>query len=132
MADQKSSLYERIGGEAGIEKLIGAFYQRVQGDPELAPFFQHTSMEKLKVMQKEFFSEALGGPLFYSGKSMREVHAGRGIKKSHLRRFTNHLLATLEAEQEGLSLTRQDIDSIHSRIALEADEISGGGAGEDG
>lgn len=82
---------------------------------------------KLKAMQKEFFSEALGGPLFYSGRSMREVHAGKGIKKSHLALFTGHLMATLENHQDRLTLTASDIDAIYSRIALEADEISGGG-----
>ena len=127
MADE-STLYDRIGGEQAIEKLVGEFYKRVLGDEELGPFFVHVDTEKLKAMQKEFFSEALGGPLFYSGRSLREVHAGRGIKKSHLRRFTGHLMATLEDHQELLTLSRADIDAIYNRIALEADEISGGGS----
>lgn len=127
MSEEKS-LYEQVGGEAGIEKLVGSFYQRVLSDPELGPFFEHTDTEKLKAMQKEFFSEALGGPLFYSGRSLREVHAGRGIEKSHLRRFTAHLMATLEDSNHELELPRPQIDAIYSRIALEADEITGGGS----
>jgi len=59
---------------------------------------------------------------------MRDVHAGRGIKKSHLRRFTGHLLSVLKEHQDELALTPFDIDAIYSRIALEADEISGGGS----
>lgn len=128
MAENKETLFDRIGGEEGISKLIDVFYDRVMGDPELSPFFAHTETSKLRAMQKEFFSEALGGPLFYSGRSMREVHAGRGIKKSHLRRFTDHLLEVLREHQDELALTSQDIDAIYSRIALEADEISGGGS----
>jgi len=122
MSDQPGNLYERIGGEHGIERLVDDFYQRVLADPELAPFFAHVPMAKLRAMQKEFFSEALGGPLFYSGRSIREIHAGRGIRKAHLRRFMQHLLDTISA----LDLDRHEIDAIYGRIATEADELSGG------
>lgn len=120
----KESLYERIGAEKGVEHLVAAFYDRVAADETLAPFFEHASMERLRTMQKEFFSEALGGPLFYTGHSLRQVHAGRGIKREHLRSFIKHLLSTLEAEQEELKITDQEVKDIYSRIAIEADRIT--------
>lgn len=126
MTDENQNLYERLGGETGIESLVDDFYQRVLGDSELAPFFEHASMDRLRTMQKELFSEALGGPLHYSGHSLREVHAGKGIRKRDLRRFVGHLLATLEESQGDRGLTRQEIDAIYSRIALEADQITDG------
>lgn len=125
-------MFDRVGGEAGIEQLVHGFYDRVLADPELNPFFKHVPMEKLLSMQKEFFSEALDGPLFYSGRSLREVHQGHEISKRHLRRFTDHLLATLESRQKDLGLTEQDVNAIHSRIAMEADEIAGESPGESG
>lgn len=117
-------MFEKIGGEAGVERLVGKFYQRVLADPELGPFFKDAPIDHLQKMQKEFFSEALGGPLFYTGRSMRQVHAGRGIKREHLQSFVQHLLDTLEAERADLNLDRQEIDRIYSRIAVEADRIT--------
>ena len=93
----------------------------------LSPFFEKVNTAKLKAMQKEFFSEALGGPLFYTGRSMRDVHAGKGIKKSHLALFTGHLLSTLEDHQDQFGLSREEMDSVYDRIALEADEVAGDG-----
>lgn len=119
------SLYERVGGEAGVTRLIGIFYDRVLADAQLSPFFAHIPMAKLRGMQVEFFTSALGGPLQYTGRPLAHVHHGHGITKAHLRRFTEHLLATLEA----LALSQQDIQSIYSRIALEADEIAEDAAG---
>jgi len=119
------SLYERVGGEAGVTRLIGIFYDRVLADAQLSPFFARIPLEKLRSMQVEFFTSALGGPLQYSGRPLAHVHQGHGITKDHLRRFTEHLLATLEA----LALSQQDIQSIYSRIALEADEIGEDAAG---
>jgi hemoglobin len=119
-------LYRALGGEEGIEKLVERFYERVFADPKLAPFFEHVPVDRLKMMQKEFFSEALGGPLFYTGHSLRQVHAGKGIRKEDLRRFVGHLMDTLDAADEelGISLSRLDIDGIYSRIAIEADRIT--------
>lgn len=124
MSEEESSLFEKIGGEQGVERLVGKFYRRVIEDPKLGCFFQHVPMDHLQKMQKEFFSEALGGPLFYSGRSLRQVHAGRGIKREHLQSFVQHLLDTLEAERADLNLDRQEIDRIYSRIAIEADRIT--------
>src|SRR6056297_3432119 len=106
---EKVSLFERIGGEKGIERLVTAFYKRVLADEKLAPFFENVPQEHLERMQKEFFSEALGGPLFYTGRSLRQVHAGRGIRKRDLRRFTNCLVETLKEERGDLDLSEQDV-----------------------
>jgi hemoglobin len=114
------SLYERAGGKEGITRLVGDFYERVLADPRLAPFFAHVPMDKLRRMQVDFFSSALGGPLGYSGRPLAHVHQGRGITREHLRWFTEHLLATLET----LNLSRQDVQRIYSRIAIDADEVA--------
>lgn len=117
---QAQSLYERVGGEAGVARLVEAFYDRVLADPELSPFFAKVPMDKLRRMQVEFFTSALGGPLQYSGRPLAHVHHGHGITKAHLRRFTEHLLVTLES----LALSRQEIQNIYNRIALEADDVT--------
>jgi hemoglobin len=44
-------------------------------------------------MQREFFAAALGGPQAYSGLSLTQAHAGRGITPRHFNRFVQHLLA---------------------------------------
>jgi hemoglobin len=123
---EKVSLFERVGGEIGIEKLIRAFYDRVLTDEELGPFFAKVPMDHLRTMQKEFFSKALGGPAFYSGRPLGQVHAHRGIKTQHMKRFVRHFLETLEHEREDLDLTDQDIKDVYSRIAIEADRVRGG------
>jgi len=91
-----TTLYARLGGESGVSKLLMDFYGNVLSDPLLAPFFEHVEMEKLISMQKELFSAALGGPHTYTGKSLKEVHAGLGITLKHFQDFREHLLTTLK------------------------------------
>jgi hemoglobin len=63
MPNKQQTLFERVGGEQTIRELIHEFYDRVVADPELKPFFINTSMDKLRRMQREFFSAALDGPI---------------------------------------------------------------------
>jgi hemoglobin len=115
------SLYERIGGAPAIEKLIPDFYRRVLDDSELAPFFGKTDMEKLKVMQREFLTMALGGPTSYSGRPLAHVHHGRGITAAHFARFAEHLLQTLEAN----GISPQEAEAVIGRIDTYVNEITG-------
>ena len=120
---KSATLYERLGGEAGIATIIDQFYDRVLHDPELAPFFLHTSMEKLLRMQREFFGAALEGPQTYSGLDLTHAHSGRGITTPHFTRFVRHLLETLET----FGVSPKDVNAVVSRIAMYADDITGGG-----
>jgi len=116
-----TSLYERIGGAPGVESLVDQFYLRVFDDPELAPFFEHAPVDRLKSMQRELFTQALGGPLEYSGRPIREVHHGRGISLAHFQKFVGHLLDTLTA----LGLSGAELDEVISRLNVDADKIVG-------
>lgn len=115
------TLYQRIGGGATIENLVNRFYARVLADPELAPFFVVTSMEKLRAMQKAFFTAALDGPSAYSGLSLAVAHQNRGIERSHLSKFTGHLLDTLKE----VGIGDEETNQIVSRIGMLADDVLG-------
>jgi hemoglobin len=120
-------LYERIGGQPGIEAVIGAFYEKVFADDELRPFFENVDVDKLTAMQREFFSAALGGPSEYSSSTVREAHAGRGISVRHLTAFTDRLFETLLDQK----VSRTDATGIVNRIATYSEDIVGG-VSEDG
>ncbi|MBE7497502.1 MAG: group 1 truncated hemoglobin [Verrucomicrobiaceae bacterium] len=121
MSDNASSLYGRLGGGDMISRLVAAFYIRVLADPELAPFFRHTALEKLHAMQHEFFSMATGGPVSYSGQPLAHAHHGRGISKHHFARFTGHLVDTLL----DMGATREETDEVIDRVNAFANEVTG-------
>lgn len=122
------NLYARVGGEEAITGMVSEFYSKVLADPELRPFFKDTKIERLHAMQREFFSAALGGPIKYTGRPLRSVHAGLGIKPDHMKRFVDHLLETLDR----FDLSEEEQRDIIARINTYADEIMGGGYGLDG
>jgi hemoglobin len=118
---ETTSLYDRLGGEDMISSLITAFYVRVLADPELGPFFRHSSLEKLYAMQHEFFVMATGGPIEYSGKPLAHAHHGRGITQQHFALFTGHLVETLL----DIGVSQEEADEVINRINPTANEIVG-------
>ena len=118
------TLFDRIGGSATINAVVSDFYSRVYADYALSPYFERANGERLRHMQEEFFTAALGGPSDYSGMSLRDAHAGRGITTVQLTHFVEHLIEALR--DRGLS--SDDIDDVVSRVAMLADDIVGGQA----
>lgn len=115
------TLYQQIGGQQSIDQVVSDFYERVFGDAHLRPFFEGVSVEKLLAMQREFFAAALGGPVHFSGMSLREAHRHLDITSLELSLFTEHLLATLECSELG----RTTVDAIVSRIATYSEDVTG-------
>lgn len=120
MTDNEETLYERIGGEAGIKGMVDSFYERVLADPVLASYFKDVPMDRQIRMQRQFFTAATGGPNVYSGRPLREVHKHLAISRYELKRFTDILIATLE----GHGLKPHDVNDIVARINIYADEIT--------
>ena len=121
MNDKQQTLFERVGGEQAISDLIHEFYDRVLADLELKPFFKDVSVDKLRRMQREFFSAALDGPISYTGRPLSHVHHGRGITKHHLALYIGHLIDVLE----GRGINDQDVQEIIARVNTYAEEITG-------
>lgn len=85
------SIYADIGGQEALVAVVDDFYDRVLADPALAVFFKGINMSRLKGMQVEFFAAALGGPDEYHGRTMKDVHLGRGIAQEHFDLVAGHL-----------------------------------------
>ena len=117
-----ASLFERVGGLEGTDKLVVNFYNRVLADPELSSFFEHVAMDKLHTMQREFFSAALDGPLSYTGKPIYQAHFGRGIERKHFAKFVDHLFGTLQT----FDLNEREVSEVIGRINTYVDEVVGG------
>ncbi|MCY9762544.1 globin [Paenibacillus alvei] len=65
MERYSQSIYEAIGGEATVRKMVEAFYPRVQAHPLLAPLFPE-DIEPVMERQFMFLTQFFGGPPIYS------------------------------------------------------------------
>lgn len=78
---QKPSLYERLGGEQGLRKIVNDILEKNFSNPKIGHHFKNVDMDKLKQLVFEFFSMGIGGPHIYTGRDMRSAHAHLGISQ---------------------------------------------------
>jgi hemoglobin len=97
VGEAELSLYEEIGGAAGVEDVVAGLYQRTMADDVLAPFFAGRSVDVIVAHQRELIAGALGGPSAYAGRSLRDAHAGMAIEPEHFHALTTHLVDALSA-----------------------------------
>lgn len=116
----EQTLYEKIGGEEAVAKVVDYFYSElVLKDDTVNHFFEHTDMEKQRRHQTKFISFALGGPNQYSGKSMAKAHEGMNIQPAHFDSIAHHLHAALAH----FGVNEADIDQALSKVASLREDI---------
>jgi hemoglobin len=95
VTETAASAYHSLGAETGLRSAVDDFYDRVQADPSLAPYFTGVDMATLKRHQVAMLSAATGGPQKYTGRDMASAHAGLAITDEAFDRVVGHLNATL-------------------------------------
>lgn len=116
----EENLYEKLGGEAAITKVVDYFYDElVLKDETVNSFFEDTDMDKQRRHQAKFISFALGGPNQYSGQSMAKAHEGMNLQPEHFNAIATHLHDALAHYGVG----EADIDQALTKVASLRDDI---------
>ena len=116
----EQSLYEKVGGEEAIAKVVDYFYSElVLKDNTVNHFFKETDMEKQRSHQTKFISFALGGPNQYSGQSMAKAHQGMDLQPEHFNAIVKHLHDALAH----FGVNEADIDTALTKVASLRDDI---------
>ena len=95
------SLYERLGGLDAISAVVNDFRDRVAKDARINQKFARTDLGRLTKMLVDQVCEATGGPCHYSGRDMKEAHAGMGVTNGEFGALAEDLVATLNAFKVG-------------------------------
>lgn len=114
-----SNLYEKLGGEGTIAKVVDYFYDLVLADDEVNHFFENTDMAKQRAHQTKFISYALGGPNQYSGGAMTKVHTGMNLQPEHFDAIVKHLreaLAHFGVGEEDIAAALDKVESLRGDI----------------
>ena len=90
------TLYERLGGADAISAVATGMYEKIFVDPELIDFFRKTDKDHQREMQGKFLTYATGGSSVWEGKSMKDAHAGRGIREHEFNLVAGHVVSTMK------------------------------------
>jgi hemoglobin len=98
-AQTKKSLYDRLGGYNAIAAVTDDFVGRLVADKQLERFFVGHSTDSKKRIRQHVVDQlcaATGGPCIYTGRTMKDSHAGLGITEAEWDMAGKHLVETLD------------------------------------
>jgi hemoglobin len=98
---QGKSLYDRLGGKGAITAVVETFVGNVGGDKRINGFFASTDLTKLKGHLVNQICEASGGPCKYTGRTMKQTHAGMGVPDAAFGALVEDLVAALDHHKVG-------------------------------
>lgn len=98
---QGKPLYDRLGGKGAITAVVETFVGNVGGDARINGYFASTDLAKLKVHLVNQICEASGGPCTYSGRTMKQTHAGMGVTDAAFGALVEDLVAALDHHKVG-------------------------------
>jgi len=91
------TLYDQLGGAAGVSAVVSAFVTNVAADPNVNWMFANTDVPNLQMMLEDQICEATGGGCVYTGGSMLDVHADMAITDAQFNFVVADLLAALDS-----------------------------------
>jgi hemoglobin len=98
------TLFERLGGNEGITKIVDAAVEGHMNNPAInsrfLPYLE--TPEKLAIVKQhtvEFFNAGSGGPATYHGRDMPEAHRGMNISAAEYMHAIDDIFVALDKHQ---------------------------------
>lgn len=90
-----TSLYDRLGGKTAIAAVVEEFVGNVAKDNRINGRFATTDIDRLKMHLVNQVCSASGGPCVYTGRTMKDTHAGMRISEKDFAALAEDLVQAL-------------------------------------
>lgn len=98
VAPLDDTLYQALGGQEGLVKIVAEFRNRLLADARLAPYFRDTDETQFRKHLVVQFCEVSGGPCKQKTYNMRRLHSGVDINKASFNATVEVLQQALDAQ----------------------------------
>ncbi|GLQ20713.1 hypothetical protein GCM10007854_16680 [Algimonas porphyrae] len=105
-AGERTTLYDDFGGYAVLSAVISDMLARSLADPEMAPIFANSDMDRLQSMLVLHMCHLADGPCVYDGQHMRRAHDGLGIETRHFNRLVEYMQDAMD--EQGVAFRTQN------------------------
>ncbi|MGY6499001.1 MAG: group I truncated hemoglobin [Microcella sp.] len=115
------TLYDRLGGAAGVDAAVGALSARIREHPTLSPFFDDLDYDHIVEHRADYLVAILGGPEEYMGRGMREAHRHLGLRDEHMNAFlalVRETLADLDVSPLDIEQTVAELDRLRPVLVV--------------
>jgi truncated hemoglobin YjbI len=90
------SLFDELGGEPVLRRIVDRFVDRVFDDVMIGFFFRNASRDRIKAKEYEFIAHELGADVEYTGRPLADAHRRHPIMGGQFMRRLQILKETLD------------------------------------
>ncbi|MEQ9464052.1 MAG: group 1 truncated hemoglobin [Haliea sp.] len=119
---EERTLFDRLGGTPGIERIVAGLLWEIAEDPLLLPLFADTDIDRFRTKLAEQLCEIADGPCRYSGDSMAETHRHLAITPAQFNSLVDDLIRSMV--REGVTVGAQN--ALLQRLARMYPDIVAG------
>jgi hemoglobin len=119
------SLFEELGGEPALRRIIDRFVDRIFDDVMIGYLFARADRARVKQKEYEHAAEHLGGPVTYTGRELAAAHRPHQIRGGQFMRRVRILEETLTELGVPESVRKHWIDHTLSLQHLVTNDAGG-------
>lgn len=95
-SDPKPTLYDNLGGNAGVTAIISGTLKYTLEDERIAHTFAESNVPRVEKLLIEQVCELTGGPCTYSGQTMERSHRGLEITSAHFNALVENMQKAMD------------------------------------
>ncbi len=110
-----ASLFERLGGEDGIQRLVTDIVDNHYRNPLIRTRFERVKdRAALERHSVEFLCAGSGGPQAYTGRDLLSVHQGMNVSEQELIAAIDDIVAAMTKNQLDASVQNEVVAILYS------------------
>lgn len=90
------ALYQALGGEAGIARIVDGMLSRAYADDRIKKKFDGVKPQALNESIRKQFCQLTGGPCVYDGETMKNSHAQLALDKADFNALVEDLQLAMD------------------------------------
>ena len=116
---QSPNLYQRLGGEPGVDAIVYQLIVNISQDERVIERFRGVDIERFRTGLVQYICSVSSEECQYQGDSMQVVHAGHDYTDTEFNAIVENLMKAMESQKvptrvqnELLAILAKDYDSI--------------------
>jgi hemoglobin len=101
-----ATLYDALGGEAGVTRMVARTIDAAAVDPRIAHTFDNTNLDRLKRLLVQQICHLTGGGCAVRNRTMAAAHAHLGLTELHFNALVELMQDAMD--QEGIPFRTQN------------------------